>query len=97
MKKDKDLYQQKKQAQLDGWKAEIDKLKARASGASADIQLELNRHIKELEARIKENKAKLSELARTGEDAWDSVKENVESSWDSMKSRLSEAAAKFRK
>ena len=28
---DKELYQQKKQAQLDQWQAEVDKLKAKAS------------------------------------------------------------------
>jgi len=30
---EKELYQQKLQAQLDEWKAEIDKLKAKAAGA----------------------------------------------------------------
>jgi hypothetical protein len=34
------LYQQKKQSQLDEWQAEVDKLKAKALGASADAQLE---------------------------------------------------------
>ncbi len=42
---EKELYQQKKQAQLNEWKAEFDKLKAKASGASADAQLELNKQI----------------------------------------------------
>jgi hypothetical protein len=37
---EKELYQQKKQAQLDEWKAEVDKLKAKASGASADAQMD---------------------------------------------------------
>jgi hypothetical protein len=49
---DKELYQQKKQAQLDEWRAEVNKLKARASGASADAQLEMNKQIKALESRI---------------------------------------------
>ncbi|KHE91831.1 MAG: hypothetical protein K8F52_03055 [Candidatus Scalindua rubra] len=48
---DKELYQQKKQAQLDEWKAEIDKLKAKASGASADVQLEMNKQSRRLKAR----------------------------------------------
>jgi hypothetical protein len=94
--KDKELYRQKKQAQLDEWKAEVDKLKAKASGASADAQLELNKHIRTLETRIEENKAKLSELAKAGEDAWESIKDGVESAWDSMKSAVSDAARKFK-
>ena len=63
---DKELYQQKMQAKLDEWKAEVDKLKAKASGASADAQLEMNKQIKALESKIEEGKAKLSELAIAG-------------------------------
>ena len=63
---DKELYEQKKQAQLDEWKADLDKLKAKASGASADAQLEMNKQIKALESKIEEGKAKLSELAKAG-------------------------------
>ena len=55
---EKELYQQKKQAQLDEWKAEVDKLKAKASGASADAQLELNREIDTLEGKIEQGRAK---------------------------------------
>jgi chromosome segregation ATPase len=94
--KDKELYQQKKQAQLDEWKAEIDKLKAKASGASADAQLGMNKQIKALETKIEENKAKLSELAKAGEDAWESIKEGMDSAWDSMKSAVSDTAKKFK-
>ncbi|GJQ58993.1 MAG: hypothetical protein D8M57_02610 [Candidatus Scalindua sp. AMX11] len=93
---DKELYQQKKQAQLDEWKAEIDKLKAKASGASADVQLEMNKQIKTIESKVIEGKKKLSELAEAGEDAWESIKEGVESAWNSLKSAVSDAAAKFK-
>ena len=94
---EKELYQQKKQAQLDEWKAEVDKLKAQASGASADAQLELNKQIEALEGKIEEGKTKLAEIADASEDAWESIKEGVESAWDSIKSAFSDAAAKFKK
>ena len=94
---EKELYQQKKQAQLDEWKAEADKLKAKASGASADAQLEFNKQIEALEGKIEEGKTRLSEFADASEDAWESIKEGVESAWDSMKSALSDAAAKLKK
>ena len=48
---DKELYQQKKQAQLDEWTAEVKELKAKASGASVDAQLELNKKIDAVHAR----------------------------------------------
>lgn len=94
---EKDLYQQKKQAQLDEWKAEVDKLKAKASEASADAQLELNKQIEALEGKIEEGQTKLAEIASAGEDAWESIKDGVESAWDSMKSAFSDAVAKFKK
>ena len=94
---DKELYQQKKQAQLDEMKPEVDKLKAKASGASADAQLELNKQIETLEGKFEEGKTKLAEIADASEEAWESIKEGVESAWDSMKSAFSDAAAKFKK
>ncbi len=94
---DKELYQQKMQARLNEWKADVDKLKAKASGASADVQLDMNRQIKVLEHNIEEGKAKLSELATAGEDAWESIREGVESAWGSLKSGVTDAAAKLKK
>jgi 23S rRNA pseudoU1915 N3-methylase RlmH len=93
---EKELYRQKRQAQLDEWKAEVDKLKAKASGASADAQLVMNKKIKALESKIEEGTAKLLALSEAGENAWESIKEGVESAWDSLKSSFSEAAAKFK-
>ncbi len=94
---DKELFRQKKQAQLDEWKAELDKLKARASGSSADIQLEINQKIHSLEQKIEENRGKLTALAESSEDAWESIKDGVESAWDSLKTAVNEAVDKFKK
>lgn len=93
---ERELYQQKRQAQLDEWKAEVDKLRAKASGASADRQLALNEQIKALESKIEQGKAKLAELAEASDDAWESIKKGVESSWDSLKSAFRDAASKFK-
>lgn len=93
---DRELYQRKMQARLDESKAEIDKLKAKASGASADVQLDINRQIRVLERNIQEGRAKLSEIASAGEDALESIKEGVESAWDSLKSAATDAVAKFK-
>jgi len=94
--KDKELYQQKMQAQLDEWKADVDKLRARASRAGADTQLKMNAQISALDSNIAEGKARLSELSRAGEDAWESIREGVESAWDVLRSAVSDAAAKFK-
>ncbi len=94
---DRELYHQKKQAQLDEWKADIQRLRAKASGDSADAQLRLNREIDKLEGRIGEGKTKLAEIANASEDTWESIKDGVESVWDSIKSAFSDVAAKFKK
>jgi predicted nucleic acid-binding Zn-ribbon protein len=94
---EKELYQEKKQAQLDGWKAEIEKLKAKASETSADAQMELNEQIEGLESKIDEGKSKLSEISDASENAWESFKDGAEATWDSITSAFSDAAAKFKK
>lgn len=93
---DKELYRQKKQAELDEWQAEVDKLKAKASGVSADAQLEINKQIEALEGKLKEGKAKLVELEQASDDAWESFKDEIESAWDSVKSAFSKAASKLK-
>ncbi len=94
---DRELYQQKRKAQLDEWRAEVAKLRAKASGARADAQLEMNEKIKVFESRIEEGKAKLSQLADSSDDAWDSLKDGVESAWDTLKSAAADAAGKFKR
>jgi uncharacterized protein YfiM (DUF2279 family) len=93
---DKELYRQKYQAQLDEWAADVAKLKARAARANADAQIEMNKHVKELDRRMHEASAKLSELAAAGEGAWDSARKNVETTWDALKAGVNAAAAKFK-
>jgi uncharacterized protein YfiM (DUF2279 family) len=93
---EKELYRQKFQAQLDEWKADIAKLKARASGAEADTKIAMNKQVEALEHRLEDARAKLSELAGASEEAWDSVKQGAESAWDSLKSAVNDAVSRFR-
>jgi hypothetical protein len=93
---EKELYQKKIQAQLDEWKAELAKTKAKAAGASADAQLELNKEIKEMEGKIDEGEQKLAELSEASDVAWESIKDGFEASWKSLKTGFQEAASKFK-
>lgn len=93
----KELYKQKIQAQLAEWEADIDKFKSKASGASANVQLELNKEIKTLKVKIAQGKTKLAELADASEDAWESIKEGVDSAMDSLKAAVNDAKSKFKK
>lgn len=93
---DKELNRQKFQAQLDEWKADIDKLKEKAAGAKADAQLDMNKLVADLEAKVKIASDKLAGLAEASDEAWDSAKKSVESSWDSLKSSIHHAVAKLK-
>ncbi len=84
--REKELYEQKMRARLEEWKAELDKLKAKAKGASADTQLEMNQRIEELETAIQQGETRLSALAEASDDAWESIKEGVDAAWESLTS-----------
>lgn len=92
----KELYKQKMQAQLDEWEAEVDRFKAKASGASANVQLELNKEINAMKGKIEQGKTKLAEIADASEDSWESIKEGVDSAWDSLRAAVSDAKSKFK-
>ncbi len=93
---EKELYQQKHKAKLDEWQAEVEKFKAKVSGASADAQLQMKSQIESLQGKIEEGKAKLAELTDASEDAWESIRNGMDSAWESMKSAFSEASARFK-
>lgn len=88
---DRELYRQKAEAKLDELKADLAKLKARASGASADGQLKLNKEMDVLEEKLKEGKTRLAELADAGSDRWASMKSDLESHWDGLQKRFQKA------
>lgn len=93
---DHSLYTQKLKAQLEEWKADIDKLKARAKGASVDAQLDMHKRVDALDARVTEAGAKLEELAAAGADAWVDLKTNVEHTWAGLKTSMQEAVEKLK-
>ncbi|WP_163558212.1 coiled coil domain-containing protein [Halomonas sp. NO4] len=92
----REVYEQKLQAKLDEWQAEIDKLKARARGAEADARIEHEKEIDDLEARRDEARQKLSELREAGDDAWEDVKAGAERAWDSLSESLKNARSRFK-
>ncbi|KFL35432.1 MULTISPECIES: hypothetical protein [unclassified Sulfurospirillum] len=94
---DKKLYEQKIQAEFDTCKAQVAKFKAEASGARADVQIEMHKQIKQLEEKMDEGKTKLKELVEASEEKFDEMKKGVESIWQSTKSTLHHATKHFGK
>ncbi|GAA3530254.1 hypothetical protein [Zobellella aerophila] len=92
----KDAYQQKLQAQLDEWDAELDRLKAKADKAKADIQVEYYKQIKVLQSRRDEAGKKLTELEQASDEAWVDLKSGIENAWESLGQALKSAASRFK-
>lgn len=92
----KENYQLKIQAQLDEWRADIDRLKEKAKKAPAEGRQKYQESIDRLELRMNEGKAKLKDLKESTDEAWDSVREGADSIWDTMKATFAEVKEKFR-
>jgi multidrug resistance efflux pump len=92
----KDAYQKKLQSQLDDWNAEIDKLKAKADGAEADVQLEYYKQIEELQAMQESANSKIIKLKEANDDAWEDLKAGMDSGWNSLRNAVKSASSRFK-
>jgi F0F1-type ATP synthase membrane subunit b/b' len=81
---DKNAYISKIEAQLDEWRAEIDKMQAKAKGASADARMKWQKEVDDLRAMQKEAEVKLDKLKAEQSAAWTNFKSDVEASWERL-------------
>lgn len=87
---------QKMKAQLDQWSIEIDRLSARAEAAQAEAKLKYRAQIEAIKQQREAAKLKLHELQASSEDAWDSVRESMESGWESITKAIKDAMSRFK-
>ena len=82
---------------MDEWKAEIDKMKAKADKAEANAQLEYNKQIEDLRSKqeVAQEKEKLGEFRDVGEDALEDLKAGTELAWDSLGEAVKSATSRF--
>lgn len=92
---DKSAYQQKLEARLDQWRADIDKLEAKAAEAGADARLKYQNEVKALRAKQDEARKKLEELGEAQGAAWKDLKSGVETAWDNLGKAVRNAADRF--
>lgn len=88
---DKQAYEQKLQAKLDEWQANIDKLRAQAKQAGADAQIRYQDQIEDLRKRRDEMERKLKEIQNTQAAAWADIKAGVDKAWDDMSKAMQDA------
>ena len=92
----KQAYQDKLQAQLDQWRAEIGKLQAKAQGSSAQAQLDYYKQIENLRSMQVDAEKKLDELRQSGDEAWEDLKAGIDHAWGSLGNAVKSAAARFK-
>ena len=74
----KEAYIEKAQAKINGLVAKLDQLKAKAQGEIADQKIKSHEKIAELESKIQDAKAHLSEITDTAGDAWENLKDKFD-------------------
>jgi len=89
-------YEEKLDAQLKEWNAQIALLKARADKARAEARIEYYKTIETLQHRQDEARAKLHELTTAGDEAWEDLKTGAEKAWAEVRTAFQGAASKFK-
>lgn len=96
MKDKRKAYEEKLDAQLEEWNAQIALFKARADKAKAEAKIEYDKTIEALQQRQDEVKSKLHELKTAGDEAWEDLKTGAEKAWDDVRTAFHNAASKFK-
>ena len=96
MKDKRKAYEEKLDAQLKEWDAQIALLKAKAENAEADAKIDYYKTIDALEHKQDKAKTKLQELKTAGDEAWEAVKAGAEKAWAEVKTAYHDAASKFK-
>ncbi len=92
----KKLYFQKEQAQLDRWKSDLIELNSKALLASADIRLEMNKHIRSIGNMLNECEKMLINDNTNKSKAINSINLGVESALSTLKHSVIDATVKFK-
>ena len=96
MKDKRKAYEEKLDAQLKEYNAQIALLKAKAENAKADARIDYYKTIEALEQKQDKAKTKLQELQTAGDEAWEAVKTGAEKAWAEVKTAYHDAVSKFK-
>jgi predicted ATP-binding protein involved in virulence len=89
-------FEEKLDAQLKEWNAQIALLKAKADKAKAQTKIEYLTIIEGLQQKRDTAKSKLQELKAAGPEAWEGLKTSAEKGWDDVKTAFHDAVSKFK-
>ncbi|TVQ39161.1 MAG: coiled coil domain-containing protein [Geminicoccaceae bacterium] len=93
---ERQAYQEKLEAQLKIWEAEIDKLRAQAEKANAETKAQYFRQLDNLYAQHDEARQRYHEMVRAGEDNWREWQAKSEAAWKDIADGVKAAWDRFR-
>jgi multidrug resistance efflux pump len=96
MKEKRKVYEEKLDAQLKEWSAQIVLLKAKADNAKAEAKIEYHKTIETLQKKQNDARTKLQELKAAGDEAWGDIKAGAEKVWAEAKAAYHEASSRFK-
>jgi hypothetical protein len=89
-------YQEKLDAQLQEWNAQIDLLRAKADKAGAEAKIEYYKMIESLQRKQDGIRTKLQELKGASDEAWEDLKSGAEKAWAEVKAAFDVASSRFK-
>jgi uncharacterized coiled-coil DUF342 family protein len=92
----REAYQEKMDAQIRQWDAQIAKLRARADEAKAQAKIEYLEQIEEIRNKRESAGRKLDELKKASDSAWVDVKNGLEKAWKDLGSAIDSASSRFK-
>ena len=92
---EKEAYQQKIEARIAEWNAEMDKLRAQAKGLAAEGRIEAESRLQDLTIKKEAAEAKLAELRNAGGDAWQELKSGIDRAVRELDESVKRAVSKF--
>jgi predicted ATP-binding protein involved in virulence len=95
MRDKRKAYEEKLDAQLREWNAQIVLLNAKAQNAKADAKIEYYKTIEALQHKKDEAGTRLNKLKTAGDGAWEDLKTGAEKAWDEVRAAFHNAASKF--
>ncbi len=96
MRDKRKAYEEKLDAQLDEWNAQIALLKAKADKVKAEAKVEYYKTIEALQHKQDGAWEKLNELKTAGDEAWDDLKIGAGKAWAEVEAAFHEATSKFK-
>ena len=91
----KDAYHRKLDAQLEEWKADIDKLEAKAGQWRGEAMIRYQRNVEQLRAQQEVARDRLENLKNASDDAWEDLKSGVETAWRNLGESIQSASSRF--